>query len=243
MAMPTTGKANETVAAPLSGAGVGAGLRVGVVLVGGGGHAVVIAEALRLAGVTIAGFLDDHPAAPLAAVLIDLPQPFPTPVHLGPLAGVAALGERAWIMALGDLKLRRVLLNLARGAEGGARAARASSAVHPRAFVSPTAVIAAGVFVGPGAIVHARAKIGPHATINSGAIVEHDCVIDENAHVGPGAALGGACHVGADTLIGLGARLLPGVRVGTGAVVGAGAVVLEHVRDGAKVVGVPARVV
>ena len=218
----------------------------GLVLLGGGGHAVVVAEAALLAGVVIAGFLDDHPAPPLAAILIDVPRPFETPAHLGPLAGLVMLGAVPWVLALGDLRTRRGLLRSAResaGAGAGALLARARSVIHPTAIVSPTASIGPGAFIGPGAIVHARAKVGAHATVNSGAIVEHDCTIDENAHVAPGAVLGGGCHVGADALVGLGSRLLPGVSIGAGATVGAGAVVLEAVREGAMVVGVPARVV
>ncbi|MCE2924931.1 MAG: acetyltransferase [Phycisphaeraceae bacterium] len=210
-----------------------------VVLIGGGGHATVIAEAARLAGQVVVGFLDDNPAAPISAILIDLPHPFPNPPHLGPLDHLAAIGSSAWIVALGDLKARRVILQTMAGLAGVRP--QAGSVIHPSAFVSPSASIGPGVFIGPGAIVHARAKVAPHATVNTGAIIEHDCVLDENAHLAPGAILGGGVHVGRDTLIGLGSRVLPGVQIGAGCTVGAGSVVLEDVPSNAKVVGVPAR--
>ena len=185
-----------------------------LVILGGGGHALVVAEAAFLAGQPIAGFLDDNPAAPLAAILIDLPHPFAAPVCLGPLESLHQLAERHWIVALGDLKQRRELVRRIgqhRDLWGRARA-----------------------------VVHARARVGAHAIINSGAIVEHDCVIEDNTHVAPGAALGGGVHVGCDTLVGIGARVLPQVKLGHGCVVGAGSVVLGPVGDGAVVAGVPA---
>ncbi|MFN7785830.1 MAG: acetyltransferase [bacterium] len=210
-----------------------------VVLIGGGGHATVIAEAARLAGQVVVGFLDDNPAAPISAILIDLPHPFPNPPHLGPLDHLAAIGSSAWIIALGDLKARRVILQTMAGLAGVRP--QAGSVIHPSAFVSPSASIGPGVFIGPGAIVHARAKVAPHATVNTGSIVEHDCMLDENAHLAPGAILGGGVHVGRDTLIGLGSRVLPGVQIGAGCTIGAGSVVLEDVPSHTKVVGVPAR--
>lgn len=211
---------------------------VPLVILGGGGHALVVAEAALLADQPVPGFLDDNPAAPLGAILIDLPHPFAAPAHLGPLADFGPLAGRHWIVGLGDLRHRRAVLGMA--AKMKAHDAGARSVIHPRAWVSPSALVGPGVYIGPGAIVHSRARIGAHAIINTGAIVEHDCVIGENSHIAPGTALGGTVTVGSDTLVGIGSRVLPGARIGQGCVVGAGAVVLGGVADGGCVVGVPA---
>jgi UDP-perosamine 4-acetyltransferase len=199
---------------------------------------MVVFEAARLGGASVVGFLDDNPAAPIAAILIDVPHPFPTPPHLGPLERLEAIGGASWIVALGDVRMRRAVLS-ALGHRPPVH--RAGVVVHPTAFVSPSASVGAGVYVGPQAVIHSRAKVGAHCIINSGAIVEHDCVLEENTHIAPGAVLGGTVHVGHDTLVGLGSRVLPGVRIGHGCTIGAGAVVLGEVRDGRRLVGVPAK--
>ncbi|MDP1662625.1 MAG: acetyltransferase [Phycisphaerales bacterium] len=211
-------------------------------LIGGGGHAIVVAEAARMATPPhpIDGFLDDHPAAPLAAILIDLPHPYPAPSCLGPLEAVAVIGEREWMIALGDVRARRAAIKRMGVAGASGFNGWATTVVHPTAIVSPSALIGGGTYIGPGAIVHARARVGAHCIINSGAIVEHDCSLDENVHIAPGAVLAGGVRVGRDALIGLGSRVLPQVRIGHLAVVGAGAVVLGDVGDGVTVVGVPA---
>jgi sugar O-acyltransferase (sialic acid O-acetyltransferase NeuD family) len=215
-----------------------------LVLIGGGGHALVVAEALALAHTaSIVGFLDDNPAAPLGAILIDRPQPFATPHHLGALHDAHHLTGRSYIVALGDAALRRTFIThlAAHHHAAGLAPAPALSVIHPHASVSPSALIGPGVFVGPKAVVHSRARIGAHAIVNSGAIVEHDCVVGENTHIAPGAVLGGGALIAHDTLVGLGSRVLPRVRIGHNCVVGAGAVVVDDVADAHTVVGIPAR--
>lgn len=197
-------------------------------LIGGGGHAVVVAEAALLSGWRLGGFVDDREDAQLA-------DGSPAAWWLGPLSSWEAAGERACILAVGGLALRRSLLTSLK-----LLPAQTGSVVHPAAVLSPSARVGAGVYVGPAAVVHSRAAVGDHAIINSAAIIEHDCRIGENSHIAPGAVLGGGVSVGHDTLVGLGARVLPGVRIGRECTVAAGAVVLSDVADGVTVAGVPA---
>ncbi len=200
-----------------------------LVILGGGGHALVVAEAALAAGDALAGFLDDDPFAPLCSGS-------PKAARLGGMDALDLLRDpaRAWIIGVGDLDARRDLIDRLHALAG------ASPVIHPSASVSPSASIGGGAFIGPGAVVHTRARIGEHAIINSGAIVEHECVIGANAHVAPGAALAGRATVGRDSLVGLGARVLPGVAIGARCVVGAGAVVLEDVPEDRVAAGVPA---
>lgn len=199
-----------------------------LILLGGGGHATVVAEAAHLAGIRIAGVFDDA-NSPVATRGTN-----PVPL-LGTLRSVLGNPPAArWLLCVGDCRVRRECLDrLASEA--------AFTIVHPTAFISPTATVGPGVFVGALALVHTGARIDAHAIINSGAVVEHHCHVGENTHIAPNATLGGNVTVGPDTLVGLGAVVLPGVRIGAGCVVGAGAVVREDVADGARVAGNPAR--
>jgi hypothetical protein len=155
-----------------------------LVLIGGGGHAVVVAEAAWLAGMTLAGFLDDNPSPVLAALPIDRPHPFQTPAYLGRLDEAGPLEGREWVVCVGDLRLRReVIGRLSRlGRHGG----RAASVVHPSALVSPSARVDEGVFVGPGAVLHARCRVFPHAIVNTSAVVEHGVTVGRTRTSRPG---------------------------------------------------------
>ena len=201
-----------------------------IVIVGGGGHALVVAEAATLCDVRVRGCFDDEAETNLSRRLkIE---------RLGSLADFTSMAGAAgaFILAMGDLALRARVVE-ALGSAGG----RGATLVHPAAHVSKTARLGPGVYVGPGAVVHSFAEIGAHAIINSGAIVEHECVIGMGAHVAPGAVLGGGASIGASTLAGLGCRVLPRVAVGARCTIGAGAVVTRGVADAGLVVGVPAR--
>ncbi|MEQ9096634.1 MAG: NeuD/PglB/VioB family sugar acetyltransferase [Phycisphaerales bacterium] len=190
-----------------------------ITLVGGGGHAKVVADAARAAGMAMAGFVDDDPAA--TAPGLD---------HLGPVEKAA----EPWHLCIGDVATRMKVLGMLEGV--------AASIIHPMSIVSVDAVIGDGVFVGPGAVINAGATIDEHVIINSAAVVEHDARIGRASHVAPGAVLCGAVVVGQGCLIGANATLLPGVEVGDGAIVGAGAVVRGAVPPRCLAVGVPAEV-
>lgn len=206
-----------------------------IILLGGGGHAAVVAEAAKAAGYIVEGYLDDAEkgAHDDAGEVVGFRR-------LGPINGVKAAKEAhrhaVFHAAIGDPKLRKKWLGLVEPRPTPA-------IIHPSAVVSPSAKIGEGAFIGARAVVNTRASIGAGAIINTAAIIEHDCVIDAFCHIGPGSVLCGAVAVGEATLVGAGAVVIPGVRIGAGCTLGAGAVVIADVADGETVVGVPGRVV
>lgn len=196
-----------------------------LLLIGGGGHSLVVAEAAHAAGLVVAGCFDDAPI-PILTERLGIPR-------LGSIAEFAEREEFAWILGLGGTTGRRALLQAQRGI--------ACTVIHPDSTIARSAQVGSGVFVGPRAVIHSCAMVQSHAILNTGCIIEHECEIGENVHVAPGAVLAGRVCVGPDTLIGLNATILPGVSIGRNCTIGAGAVVRANVPDGVTVVGVPAR--
>jgi acetyltransferase EpsM len=203
-----------------------------LVVVGAGGHATVVIDALIAGGRRPAFVLDDDPAkrgAQIGGISIR-----------GPLAELSEreLQRYSILVAIAKNELRhRLVLDLA-GRHATFCGVRHSSAIiSAQATVDPTAQIMAG------AIVNAGATIKAHAVLNTGCIVEHAVSIAEYTHVGPGAVLAGAVVLEQGVFVATGAKVCPFVRLGSWSTLGAGAVALRDVPAMSVAVGVPARVV
>lgn len=113
--------------------------------------------------------------------------------------------------------------------------------VHPAATVSRWAAVGPGSVICAGAVVNAVAMIGAACIVNTCASVDHDCVLADGVHLSPGVHLGGDVRVGERSWVGIAASVNHGLSIGAGVTIGAGAAVVEDVRDGVTVVGIPAR--
>lgn len=204
-----------------------------VILVGAGGHALVLLEALALARTEVLGLIDSDPTL-AGRKLLGFSVLGGDEVLLGRAPGTFRL-----VNAIGSarsMERRRSVYEHHRGA-GHAFA----SVLHPSAIVSRHALAAPGVQIMAGAVVQAGAGIGENTIVNTGATVDHDCRIGAHVHLAPGVTLCGNVQVGDETHVGAGATVIQGVRIGARCTVAAGAVVLQDAADGTTVAGVPAR--
>ncbi|HEX5359490.1 MAG TPA: acetyltransferase [Fluviicoccus sp.] len=197
-------------------------------LVGAGGHAKVVADAVLSANPERALGVRDDSAARQGAAL---------------LAGLLINGGSADVrpgdvchVAIGDNAVRRRMTLELIG-----RGAAVSSVRHPAACVSAYAEIGEGSFIAAQAVVGPAAAVGRGVIVNHGAIIDHDCRVGDWCHVAPNATLGGGVRLGEGVLVGAGATVLPGLTIGDGAVIGAGAVVTRNVPDHVVAKGSPAR--
>lgn len=207
-----------------------------VIILGAGGHASAVADALLAAGRQVLGFTDPNPAR-----------------HGQLLCGCPVLGDddvlKSWdreAVELGnglggvgraeDLPRRRRMQELL-VADGW----RFADVRHPTASVSvfaliePTVQLLAGSRIQPGAIV------GEGCIVGTSVIVEHGAYVEPWGHLASGAILCGDVRVGVESHVGAGAVVRQGVRLGAQTVVGAGAVVVEDFAGQGLIVGVPAR--
>lgn len=203
-----------------------------IVIVGAGGHARVVLESLLATGEhEVAGLTDTDESLWM--------QRYHGYAVLGDdsvLASLYTQGVTGAIVAMGNNRLR---LRLAAQLEQMGFAL--VNALHPRAWVSPSAHVGKGVAIMAGAVVQAGACIGSSAIINTGSTVDHDCILEEGVHIAPGSHLCGTVSVGTSAFVGAGATVIPGITIGADATIGAGAVVLHNVAPTTTVVGVPAR--
>ena len=171
------------------------------VLVGAGGHAKAIVEAIQRNGDQVAGYADPKTADWLAARQVTdetLDEELPD--------AALALG-----IGGGDVDALVRRLELFDRLTAGGRTAPAL--VHPDARVSSQATLAAGAIVLAGAVVQPAVKLERAVIVNTGAIVEHDSLVGAGSHVAPGAIVLGGCTLGQCCMIGAGGVVLPGAEV------------------------------
>lgn len=210
--------------------------RSAYIIVGAGGHATVLADALLTAGAAqLLGFTDNDPAR-RDATLCGLPVLGSDDV----LQGVDR--QMTWLVnGLGSLDNRapsaRFCVQQALMKKGW----RFASVIHPTACVSRFAQLGDGVQVMAGCVVHAGARIGDGVILNTRSIIEHDTEVGDWSHVAPGATICGQVRLGDFCHVGAGAVVRQGVQLGPRCLVGVGAAVIHDFSGDVVLVGVPAR--
>ena len=179
-----------------------------LLIVGAGGHGRSVAEAVLMANqFNLVGFLDDGAFARGESVL-DLPM-------LGPATAFENYADKAThaVVAIGNNVLRQNLFTQLQAA-GFALA----SVIHPKAIVSPRALLGSGVAVMAGAIVGTEAMLSQGAIVNCGAVVDHHAQVHEFGHLGVNACMAGGSMLGALAWMQAGSAIGYGVEIAAGTV-------------------------
>lgn len=205
------------------------------IILGAGGHAAVLADALLATDARVLGFADS-----------DLTR------HGAMLCGLPVLGGDD---VLSSYDPRSILLVNGLGSlDNRAPSARSrlqqtftahgwyfATVIHPDACVSRFARLGSGVQVMAGCVVQTDACIGDGAIINTRAVIEHHTTVGAWSHVAPGATVCGHVQLGEFCHVGAGAVIRQGVQLGAQCLIGAGAAVVKDCPDNVVLVGVPAR--
>lgn len=158
---------------------------------------------------------------------------------LGPVSSAADHPSACFLVCVGNGSIRRQIVERLRrlGVGPGRYATIVDSSVR----------VPAGCQIGAGSILLAHAvlttsvSVGRHVVVMPNATLTHDDVVEDFVTICAGVTLGGTVRIQEAAYLGMNAAIRENVVVGAGSTVGMGSVVLEDVRPGATVVGVPAR--
>jgi len=198
-------------------------------IIGAGGFGREIESWLmyeKLQDVSLAGYLDDNPAAlngyPSELKISGSPLSFEYTVNDRIIMGIAEPGLKEHIIS--RLEKRVSFYSL----------------VSNKAVVGKFNQIGAGSVLCPGVVLTTNVSIGQFGTINAGTQIGHDVVIGPFASLMSNVDIGGNCSIGRNVYIGSGATVLPSVKIGDNAKIGAGSVVIKNVPPKVTVFGNPA---
>ena len=205
-----------------------------IVIVGGGGHALCVIDALRSCSVEIFGIVD------------------PSAINGGNLLGVNILGTDELLPKISS-SCSQAVIGL--GVSKGLRYRRllhqtiSQTGLNVVGFVDSRSTVSSSVTLSKSAQIMAGAILNPNSVVcesgvvNTGSVIEHGARIGAYSFVGPGAIICGDVNIESEVLVGAGAVISPGIAIGRNAIIGAGAVVVRNVRKGDVVVGNPAKVI
>jgi len=203
-----------------------------VIIIGGGGHAKVLIDALLASPVQILGFTDSKAG------------------NENILPGIRLLGNDDLILqyqsdiillvnGLGSVKStykRQEIFEYFKN-----RGYSFATVIHPASVISRHVEISEGAQIMAGAIIQPGSRIGKNTIVNTKVSVDHDCSIGDHVHLAPGVTLSGMVKIGSGTHIGTGATVIQGIKIGPNSLIGAGALVLKDLPAGSHAIGVPAK--
>ncbi len=206
-----------------------------IILLGGGGHAGVLIELIRMSTrYEIVGILDLQ-------------------LEVGALiSGVSVLGKDYLLPELYTEGVKNVCIGVGSIKDNSKRKKlyervkevgfSVPRMIHSKSIVSKNDVeISEGVQIMMGGIIQSNTTIDANTIVNTGAIIEHDCNIGKHVHICPGTVISGGCVISDNSFIGAGATVIQGVKIGKDVIVAAGAIILDDVPDNSMVKGVAAR--
>lgn len=206
-----------------------------LVMLGGGGHASVLADILISQGATIIAVVTPHPinSSSLLSELPRINQDECVPRVYSPDKVDLVNG----IGALPNSNSRNRVFDYF--AEQGYYF---PPIISSNALISKYSNILEGVQVMPGVIIQPNAEIKINTIINTGVIIEHDCKIGEHNHIAPGAVLSGGVITESYVHIGTGATIIQGVCIRSNAIIGAGTTIARNVPQGRVLIPARSRV-
>jgi len=193
-----------------------------VIVIGTGGHAKVLIDALNLSGRKVIGLTDPvkKPGENFFGVNV-----------LGSDDEVLrfSTNEIRLVNGLGSLPENSLRLKLTNKME--ANGYQFTEVIHPSAIIANDVTLENGVQIMAGVIIQTGTKVGRSSIINTGVIVEHDCNLNDDCHLAPGVTLSGGITIGRGSHIGTGTSIIHGITIGKNCIIAAGSIIHKNIPD------------
>ncbi|MGK5092828.1 acetyltransferase [Deltaproteobacteria bacterium TL4] len=203
-----------------------------VLIIGGGGHAKVLIDALSCLHYNIVGVLD--PQLSISQKILAVPV-------LGGDEVLCHYSSDEVLLVNGIGSIRSTTLRQSVFEKFCAQGYHFETVIHPSAIIGLDVDIGEGTQIMAGVVIQTGGRIGVNSILNTRAVMDHDVHIGNHVHIAPGVTLSGGITIDDGVHIGTGASIIQGIHLGEGCLVAAGAVVTRDVAPKTQVRGVPAK--
>lgn len=114
--------------------------------------------------------------------------------------------------------------------------------VHPSSTICKSVNIGSGVVILANCVINPNSVIGNHCMLMSNVFVAHDTVIGESNFIAAHNCIGSGITIGNCNFLGLNSTYRTFVKIGNNNVIGMGSNVLNNIENNTTVVGNPARI-
>jgi sugar O-acyltransferase (sialic acid O-acetyltransferase NeuD family) len=203
-----------------------------LVIIGSSGHACCMLDVARLAGFSVAGFIDRTRST--GERVNGLPVLGGDPL----LFDESFVRAHSFAVGIGNPRARRrygeLLLR---------KQADCPAIVNPSSFVSAHATLGRGVLLmGMNAVNHG-ARLDDFVALDWQVTVGHGTRLGMAVFAGPGSRVAGDVNCGEEVYLGLGCQVIEKLKIGHGSLIGAGSTVTRDIPEAVLAVGSPARVI
>lgn len=195
-----------------------------IILIGGGGHAKVVIDAVKCAkkfeiyGIVDPALRKDDTVLGIPVIGNDsvLPKIFKDGIKYAFIA-VGSIGNCIIRKKIYD-NLKKIGFKL-------------PIIVHPKVAIAKDVELGEGTFVAAGVVINPSTKIGKNVIVNTHSSIDHDCLIGDFVHIAPGVTLSGGVIVKDEAHIGTSASIVQGINIGKRNIVPAGYVVRDNLYE------------
>tara|TARA_B100000941_G_C28307842_1_gene449917 strand:- start:76 stop:714 length:639 start_codon:yes stop_codon:yes gene_type:complete len=101
--------------------------------------------------------------------------------------------------------------------------------------------IGQGIVIFQGSIISTNAKLNNHITIGFNTVIGHHTIVGDLCFIGSGVVINGCVDISRGVFFGANSTCVPAIKIGKYSTIGLGSAVMNNVKDGKTMIGVPAK--
>ena len=199
------------------------------IIVGYGGHGVVIEDILKLREQKILGFIDKNHQK--GDIKNDLECLGSEDIFLEQLINFDEYDFYNGIGPSTENKNREELQKKFK-----LKGIEFKSIIHVNAIISESAQLREGVQIFANSVIQPNTLIEEGTVINTACNVDHDSRIGSNTHLAPAVTCGGNVKIGNNSFIGSGTNIINNIEIGNNVIIASGSTIFQNVEDNVKII-------